>query len=165
MGLTTAHDLPVDVAIGLSYAAAAVLVLSGTGGRRIGWLLLGIGGCGAAAALSSAVIVARTEPPWLVSVAESVESWIWVGGFVPLFTLVPLLYPDGRLPGPRWRPWIATSVVGMVLLAAGSATYPGAVSPSCSSSRGALTLVPSCVAGLAALASDGGARTGWCAAR
>ena len=97
---TTAHDIPVDVAIGLSYAAAAVLVLSGTGGRRIGWLLLGIGCCGAGAALSSAVVVARTGPSRLVRVAESVESWIWVGGFVPLLTLVPLLYPDGRLPGP-----------------------------------------------------------------
>ena len=42
-GLTGAHELPVDVAIGLSYSAAAVLVLSGTGGRRMGWLLLVIG--------------------------------------------------------------------------------------------------------------------------
>ena len=53
---TAAHDLPVDVAIGLSYSAAAVLVLSGTGGRRIGWLLLGIGCCGAGAALGSAIV-------------------------------------------------------------------------------------------------------------
>ena len=52
-----------------------------------------------------------------MSVAESVESWIWVGGFVPLLTLVPLLYPDGHLPGPRWRPWVVTSAAGMVLLA------------------------------------------------
>ncbi len=147
---TAAHDLPVNVAIGLSYAAAAVLVLSGTGGRRIGWLLLGIGGCGAGAALSSAVIVAGTGPSPLVSIAESVESWIWVGGFVPLLTLVPLLYPDGHLPGPRWRPWVVTSVAGMVLLACGSATYPGDVSELLFLA-GALTLVPSCLAGMAAL--------------
>ena len=81
--------------------------------------------CGAGAALSSAVLVAATGPSPLVRVAESVESWIWVGGFVPLLTLVPLLYPDGRLPGPRWRPWVVTSAAGMVLLAIASATYPG----------------------------------------
>ena len=127
-----------------------LLVLSGTGGRRIGWLLLGIGCCGAGAALSSAVLVARTGSSPLVRVAESVESWIWVGGFVPLLTLVPLLYPDGRLPGPRWRPWVVTSAAGMVLLAVGSATYPGGVSEPLFLA-GALTLAPSCVAGIAAL--------------
>ena len=59
-----------DVAIGLSYTAAALLVFSGTGGRRIGWLLLGIGCCGAGAALSSAVLVAHTGSSPLVRVAE-----------------------------------------------------------------------------------------------
>src|SRR6478735_547316 len=98
-------DLPVDVAIGLSYSAAAVLVLSGTGGRRIGWLLLAIGLSGAGGALSAAL-----EADW-------VSSWIWVGGFIPLLTLVPLLYPVGRLPGPRWRAWVVTSVAGIVLVA------------------------------------------------
>ena len=148
---TTAHDLPVDVAIGISYAAAAVLVLSGTGGRRIGWLLLGIGCCGAGAAISSAVILTGTGSSLVVRVADSVESWIWVGGFVPLLTLVPLLYPDGRLLGPGWRPWVVTSAAGMVLLGVGSATYPGGVSELLFLA-GALTLAPTCVAGLAALA-------------
>ncbi|MBA2952461.1 hypothetical protein GON03_20785 [Nocardioides sp. MAH-18] len=132
-------DLPVDVAIGLAYSAAAVLVLSGTGGRRIGWLLLGIGGCGATAALGSALG------------AESVNEWIWVGGFVPLMTLVPLLYPDGSLPSPRWRPWVATSIVGMALLAIGSGTYPSD-GAQVAFLAGAALLVPSVVAGVAALA-------------
>jgi signal transduction histidine kinase len=132
------HDVPVDATIGVSYAAAAVLVLSGTGGRRIGWLLLGIGLCGAGGALSSALEL------------DAVSGWIWVGGFVPLLTLVPLLYPDGRLPGPRWRPWVGASVAGMVLIGAGSATYPGTVSRIVFLA-GAALLLPSCVAGLAAV--------------
>ena len=90
-----------------------------------------------------------------MSVAESVASWIWVGGFVPLLTLVPLLYPDGRLPGPRWRPWIATSVAGMVLLASGSATYPG-VSRSCSSSAALSRWCPAASPGSPRSWSDGG---------
>lgn len=131
-------DLPVDLAIGLAYSAAAVLVLSGTGGRRIGWLLLGIGLCGSAAGLSA------------VLGADGVGDWIWVGGFLPLLTLVPLLYPDGSLPGPGWRPWVVTAVLGMVLLAAGSAAYPGDVAEVVFLAGSAL-LVPSCVAGAAAL--------------
>lgn len=133
------RDLPVDVAIGLAYSAAAVLVLSGTGGRRIGWLLLGVGACGATAALGSALG------------AEPVNQWIWVGGFVPLLTLVPLLYPDGELPGPRWRSWVVTSVVGMALLAIGSGTYPGGLAQ-VAFLVGAVLLAPSVVAGVAALA-------------
>ncbi len=149
-GLMEARELPIDVAIGLSYSAAAVLVISGTGGRRIGWLLLGIGLCGATAALGTAVALTSAGPAALVSVAVNVESWIWVGGFVPLLTLVPLLYPDGRLPGPRWWPWVAASAVGMGFLAVGSAAYPGPVAQAVFL-LGVGLLVPSCIAGLAAV--------------
>jgi two-component system, NarL family, sensor kinase len=149
-GLTAARELPIDVAIGLSYSAAAVLVVSGTGGRRMGWLLLFIGVCGATASLGTAVALTSTGPATLVSAAANVQSWIWVGGFVPLFTLVPLLYPDGRVPGPRWGPWVVASVVGMGLLAVGSATYPGPV-PQVVFLLGVGLLVPSCIAGLTAI--------------
>ncbi|MFC7496285.1 MULTISPECIES: sensor histidine kinase [unclassified Nocardioides] len=137
-GRTGMHDVPVDAAVGLSYAAAALLVLAGTGGRRLGWLLLGIGLCGAGGALSAALDV------------DAVAEWIWIGGFVPLLTLVPLLYPDGRLPGPRWRVWVWTSGAGMMLLGVGTATYPA------TGSRpfflaGAVLLLPSVGAGVAAL--------------
>ena len=107
----------------------------------------------------------RTGPSPLVSVAESVESWIWVGGFVPLLTLVPLLYPDGRLPGPRWRPWVVTSAVGMGLLAVGSATYPGGVSRAALPRRRPHCWCRPASPGSPRSWSDGGARTGWCAAR
>ncbi|WP_296604758.1 sensor histidine kinase [Nocardioides sp.] len=119
-----AHDVPVDAAVGVSYAAAAALVLAGTGGRRIGWLLLGIGLSGAGAALTSAIAATATEPSTLASGALFVQSWIWVPGFVPLLTVVPLVYPDGWLPSRSWRPVLIASVLGMMLLAAGSALYP-----------------------------------------
>ena len=149
-GLADARELPIDVAIGVSYSAAAVLVLAGTGGRRIGWLLLGVGLCGATASLGMAIALTETGPAALVRVAGNIESWIWVGGFVPLLTLVPMLYPDGRVPGPRWRVWVVTSLLGMVLLAVGSAAYPGPVAQPIFL-VGAALLVPSCVAGLAAV--------------
>ena len=41
-----------------------------------------------------------------------VRSWLSVPGFVPLLTLVPLLYPHGR-PGRRWRPAAAAGLVGI----------------------------------------------------
>jgi hypothetical protein len=55
------------------------------------------------------------------------QLWIWVP-FVALITVyLPLLFPDGRLPGPRWRPvsWAAAGCGAIV--AAGLAITPGAV--------------------------------------
>ena len=45
---------------------------------------------------------ARTPAPELAAVW--VGNWIWVFGFPPLITVLLLLFPDGRLPSPRWRP-------------------------------------------------------------
>ncbi|PVG84156.1 hypothetical protein DDE18_00490 [Nocardioides gansuensis] len=149
-GQRAARDLPVDAAVGVSFAAASLLVLSGTEGRRMGWLLLviGVAGAGATAGSATALVAGASG---VASAGEFVQSWIWVPGFVPLLTLVPLLYPDGRLPGPRWR-WVAVaSVVGMTMLAAGSALFEYAEGPAKALHLGAaVLLLPSVVAGLAA---------------
>jgi hypothetical protein len=52
-------------------------------------------------------------------------NWSWIPGFLPLLTLLLLLFPDGRLPSRRWRPvaWLAGA--GMVLLIVGYAFAPG----------------------------------------
>jgi hypothetical protein len=52
-------------------------------------------------------------------------NWAWVPGFMPLLTLLLLLFPDGRPPSRRWRPigWVA--LVGMALLIVGYAFAPG----------------------------------------
>ncbi len=41
-----------------------------------------------------------------------VSSWVWVVHFGP-FIFLALLFPDGRLPSPRWRPfaWLVGAVV------------------------------------------------------
>jgi hypothetical protein len=55
------------------------------------------------------------------------QLWVWVP-FVALITVyLPLLFPDGRLPGPRWRPvcWAAAGCA--VMAAAGLAVAPGVV--------------------------------------
>ncbi len=163
--LRAAHDLPVDVAVGVGYTAAGWLVLAGSGGRRLGLLLLVIGASGAGAALAGAVAVLAREQTAAASAAAFVYSWLWVPGFVPLLTLLPLIYPDGRLPSSRWRPAVLASVVGMVLLAGGAALYPESYVGRIAiakpvTDRGvaevmmvgaAVLLVPACLAGLAAL--------------
>jgi signal transduction histidine kinase len=50
-----------------------------------------------------------------------VSNWIFPPALVPLFVLVPLTFPDGRLPSRRWMPVVVASVViGLVLLVVGA---------------------------------------------
>ena len=55
--------------------------------------------------------------------AAWVYSWVWVPGF-GFIVFLPLLFPSGRLPSPRWRPFAWLSVF---LVAAG--TIMAAFSP------------------------------------
>jgi hypothetical protein len=52
-------------------------------------------------------------------------NWAWVPGFVPLLTLLLLLFPDGRPPSARWRPvgWLSGLAITMLVL--GYAFAPG----------------------------------------
>jgi two-component system NarL family sensor kinase len=101
------------------------LVLAGGSGNRVlGRLLLGTGAAAAVSVLTAAVAGTATAAGPLAVAAVEVNAWVWVPGFVPLFTLVPLLYPDGRLPSPRWRPAAVMAVAGTVLLTVGVALYP-----------------------------------------
>ena len=64
---------------------------------------------------------------WILAFTQ----WAWVGSFVPLLTFGLLLFPDGRLPSPRWR-WVGVlAVVGIVLTAVGEAWIyrPGSTVP------------------------------------
>jgi hypothetical protein len=104
---------------------AGVLVLAGRSpSRRLGWLLLGVGAAAAATVIATTVALLADAPTRTALLAVHLQSWLWVPGFLPLVTLLPLLYPDGRPLGPRWRWAVVTSVAGMALTAAGAAAFP-----------------------------------------
>jgi hypothetical protein len=52
-------------------------------------------------------------------------NWAWIPGFMPLLTLLLLLFPDGVAPTRRWRPvgWLATLAMGLLIV--GYALAPG----------------------------------------
>jgi signal transduction histidine kinase len=121
----------VDLAVALTYPTIGAVVLLahglGRGTRQLAWVLLGSGTAAALTALAAAVVSVASEATSVVSALAQVQSWLWVPGFVPLLTLVPLLYPDGLLRGRTWQ-WVAVaSLVGMALLAAGVSLYPETV--------------------------------------
>lgn len=118
-----------NVVFGVLLPALGALVVQRLGHHPIGWLFLG---CGTASTLALAVysyaeygLVMHPGSLPLAVVAGWVSSWIWTLGFSPLVTVVVLLFPDGRLPGPRWRWLLRLELATLALMVAVNMFLPG----------------------------------------
>jgi hypothetical protein len=58
------------------------------------------------------------------------ESWAWIPPFGTLTTFLLLLFPDGRLPSPRWRPVAVLTAGGIVVASVAIALHPEPLSES-----------------------------------
>ena len=118
----------VDGVVGLTFSLiAAVLLVAGRldrGSRTLAWVLLVTGACAGLTSATTGLAVAATSVTDPVRVAVQLQSVLWVPGFLPLLTLVPLLYPSGLLPGRLWRLAAGASVAGIVLMTVGVGLYP-----------------------------------------
>ncbi len=114
-------------------AAACGLIIAWHRPRNpIGWLFLGYGLGHATTALGVPLGVALVDggaPGRLVRSVATVAAWSWpwsIGLFLPLALL---LFPDGRLPSPRWRAAAIALVVTAPLFAVESGAAPERLQP------------------------------------
>jgi hypothetical protein len=112
------------------FAAVGALIAARRPGHRIGWLLL-----------AGTLAIASAQLTWSY-VLYSLSSGTplpgaaivgWVGNWIPwpalaAFALLLLLFPDGQLPSPRWRPVAWAMVALCALIMAFLALYPGLIS-------------------------------------
>lgn len=113
----------------VSFAVLGALILTRRPRNRLGWVFVGIAFVHAlgylAAALAGYLVFRGTTPDR----AGVILAWlfIWTANlhYVPSGTFVFLLFPDGRLPSPRWRPLAVLTLVSIAGLAVGTATLPG----------------------------------------
>jgi signal transduction histidine kinase len=109
------------LSFGFVLAAIAVVgavITLAVPGNRAGWLLLAAGavmGVGTAfteAGIHGVITVPGSVPgaAYLAAVGPGLEA----AGLLIAVVGVPMVFPDGRLPGPRWR-WLAWSAVAAVM--------------------------------------------------
>jgi hypothetical protein len=96
----------------VTFTLVGVIVVPRRPHNAVGWLFAAIGLSGAAVVASDAVAAYRVGA--------------WVNQWTPaiaygLLPLTLLLFPDGRLPSPRWRPVAWTVALGLALAVGGVA--------------------------------------------
>lgn len=101
----------------MGIGVVGALTLSRAPDNRIGWLMLWVAITVGVAFTTGEVSIYAAAHGW-----SSKEWWAWPGnvlwtlGLFPLLILLPLLFPDGRLPSPRWR-WLLWAGLGISFLA------------------------------------------------
>ncbi len=115
------EQVPFVIAFGM-FGVVGALIVSRDRRNAIGLLLLYGSGITALAFLCSEVVTAlvrsgNTDGVLLASLLLAGNVG-WIIGILPALIFVLVLFPDGRLPSPRWRPfaWFVVSTTGVLLV-------------------------------------------------
>lgn len=116
-GESIAVQIPYVVAFSV-FGVVGALITSRDRGNVIGLLLL------EASVVTACSFLAGEYFTWRVAaghdgadvvLAGFVNNFGWLLGILPFIFFLPLLFPDGRLPSPRWR-WFVRAVIALLVL-------------------------------------------------
>ena len=113
----------------LTFSVVGAIVASRQPRNAIGWIFCGIGlvvGLNSLAGSYAEYRLSSGHGPWsLAETAAWFSSWSWTLWIYVPTTFLLLLFPDGRLPSPRWRPVAWCAALGVISFVAGYALEPG----------------------------------------
>ena len=134
---STVPNLPYDGAVDAIFTLAPMLTFSVVGAiiasrhprNAIGWLFCSMGLVVGLSALAGGYarfwLAGGSGPKYLAETAAWFGSWLWILlVFLPTSFML-LLFPDGRLPSPRWRPVAWCAALGITGFVVGLATEAG----------------------------------------
>jgi hypothetical protein len=119
-----------DTILAVGYSTVGAVAASYRPENAVGWVLCSIGLSWGVAHFTSeyatyALMAAPGSLP-AAKVAAWIYSWVWVPalGFI---VFLSLLFPNGRLPSPRWRPfaWFSVLLAALGTIVAAFSPAPG----------------------------------------
>jgi hypothetical protein len=113
----------------LAFVSVGALVATKRPENPLGWVMLAAGIAYSVAGISTGWVEEFVEPGMQNSLPAIYLGWVssWMWGIGPFIsgTYLLLLFPDGHVPSPRWRPVARAIGVGIVMVVTGIAFKPG----------------------------------------
>jgi hypothetical protein len=124
---------PVDavffLATVLTFSVVGAMIASRQPRNAIGWIFCGVGLVMGINSLAGGYAEYRlsggSAPGSLAETAAWFASWSWTILVYAPTSFLLLLFPDGRLPSPRWRPVAWCAALGLIGFLAGAALQTG----------------------------------------
>jgi hypothetical protein len=144
-------------AIVAAFGVLGVLITSRQPRNPIGWIFCGIAVTGSLMSLSRGIAELWLDGNGVPTVLGETAAWYgdvsWVLVILPAATFLLLLFPNGRLPSPRWRAVAWCAGAGIALLFVGDSLDPSRLSdyPELANPYGLHGPLPDVLMGLAAL--------------
>jgi signal transduction histidine kinase len=124
-GVTFSHQF-FTPPLTITYCAVGALVASRHPRNPIGWMFCAIGFLSAFNMLAAgyALYSELVIPLPGAALARWFSMWIWIPNVLIPITFVLLLFPDGKLPSPRWRFVGWAAALGIAMFTFSIAFYP-----------------------------------------